>query len=704
MEIIQGARKRIVSRKMSFSPEKLNVANQDHWSTYKTIQAYCRNPGTKALILLEHEGQVEDYLESFKEIEGQRQIIALSPFAVYELDKQNISYRLAEDYYEPQEELYKLGMDNYQKVETICTIIDQSINKACPITAKLCIKPAFLSFGQLRALYDAVTIRMLHLSKIISAEKPGVIFIYGAKHYPFGISEKAPYLFFDNRESIYERLLALDGWKIPVVVLPSVQQPGTDHSKTKVYQGIWGKFKTKVAEWLQPHPQLSALVMAVRRGRWHELYHRLKGYLGDYLRVKKGTPVLLFGGEYNWNDCVEELQSVGIGPIFRMSDVVRHWLSEPLLDEVDSEGLLRVWEGLQTNSEFRKLFMWGDIDFLPAVEERLRFLVERLTPACLKAYQETSELLRDEGVRVVLSSSVAECTGRSVAEAAHSSKIPVVLWQHGAFENRPLSGDGYTDLPVTLYNDILPSDYYFAFGEGVVERYKTVAADYGTQIVPIGSSSLDKLSGENHSTKTRKRLGLNTNKKVVLYATSLFFQNTLQLAWMPPYLDNRIWQRQRSIIDILGRHNEYNIIVKMHPNPMYREPPLRPYAKDKGFENLIFIRDEYPFTELLPLADIIVLDWPQTTLLQALTTSKPIFAYTGQLAIDEKSLRLLRRRTFCHPDLKSFVDAIGGFLSGGSIDMDLDNNEFLQRYGIYKGVSGIRAAAALKNIIQGHTT
>jgi len=672
---------------MLLPTEKLNLVTRDQGSAYKSIQAYCRNPDIKALILLEHEGQVKDYLEWFEEIEGQKQVIALSPFAIYELDRQNIPYRLPEDYYDPQEELYKLGMDNYQKVESICAIIDESIHKACPITAKLCIKPAFLSFRHLRVLYDAVTIRMLHLFKIVNAEKPSVIFVYGTKNYPFGISKEALYLSFDNRESIYERLLALPGRKIPVVVLPCIQQPGTAHYQRKVYQDISGKFRMKVAEWLQPHPQLSVLAMAVRKRRWHELYHRLKGYL----HINKRAPVLLFGGGYNWDDCVDELQSVGIGPIFRMSGDLRHWLSEPLPDKVDLEGILSTWRGLEINSEFRKLFMRDDIDFFPAVEERLRFLVERLTPACLRAYEEVSELLKNKGIKAVLSSSLATCTGRSVAQAAHNAKVPVVLWQHGAFEYRPL-------------DDILPSDYFFAFGKGVVELYGTIATHYGTQIVPIGSSSLDKLCRKNYSTKTRKHPRLNAKRKVILYVTSHFYQNNLHLALIPPYLDNRIWQRQRSIIDILGKHDEYNIIVKMHPSRIYREPPLRSYAKDKGFENLLFIRDEYSFTELLPIADIIVIDFPQTTLLQALTTSEPIFAYTGQSAIDEKAQRLLRRRTFCHRDLKSFVGAIDEFLSGGSIDMDMDHKEFLQRYGIYKGSSGIRAATALENIIQNHTT
>ena len=668
--------------------KKLNPLNQDQWSTHKTIQPYCKNPDIRILILLEHEGQVKDCLEWLKQIKGQKQVIALSPFAIYELDKQDIPYRLPEDYYDPQE-LYQLGMDNYQKAENLCAIIDNSIHTACPVTAKLGIKPALFSFHQLKILYDAATIRMSQLFKVINTEKPGAIFIYDSKSYPFGVSEKAPYLLFDNRESIYRHLLALAGWKIPIVVLPHIQQSEEAYTHRKVYQGVSTKLKRKVAGWLQPHPQLLDLVVTVRRRGWHGLYHRLR----SYLQTNKKVPILLFGTGYNWDDSREELQSAGIGHIFRMPDYLRHWLSEPSSDKGDSKDILNAWEGLRINSEFRRFFMWDDIDFFPVVEERLRFLVERLTPACLKAYEEASELIENRRIRAVLSSSLSTCMGHSVAQAAHNARIPVVLWQHGAY--------GYFDWVTGTYNDILPSDFLFAFGEGVVDKYRTVAKHYGTQIVPMGSATLDELC--RNSRLTRMRLGLNVNRKVILYVTTIFVQNNLYITFLPPFSDNLLWQTQRSIIDILGKHSEYSIIVKTHPNPMYRETPLRSYTKGKGLENILFIRNEYSFTELLPGADIIVIDLPATTLLQALTTSKPIFAYTGHLHIDEPAQELLERRTFCHCELKDFLAALDKFLSGGSINMDLNDKEFLQRYGTYEGASKVKAAKALLDIIYSYS-
>ena len=58
----------------------------------------------KEVILLEHEEQVRNYLTSQKGIKGKKIIVALSPFAMYELEKQGVPYRIIDDYYDEDEE------------------------------------------------------------------------------------------------------------------------------------------------------------------------------------------------------------------------------------------------------------------------------------------------------------------------------------------------------------------------------------------------------------------------------------------------------------------------------------------------------------------------------------------------------------------------------------------------------------------------
>lgn len=647
---------------------KLNPLNQDQWSTHKAIQSYCQNPDIRILVLLEHEGQVKDCLGWLNEIKGQKQVIALSPFAIYELDKQSTPYKIPDDYYDSQE-LYRLGVDNYKKVENLCSIIDSSIHKACPIIAELGIKPALLSIFRLKIVYDAATIRLFQLFKVINAEKPNIIFIYDSKSYPFGISEKAPYLSFDNRESVYIHLLKLPGWKTSVVVLPYVQQPEEAYAQRKSYQAITRKFKDKVVEWLLLHPELHDLAVAVQKKQWGGLFMKLRGYLTG----NKNIPVLLFGGGYNWDDCRRELQSVGIGPIIRMQEDIGHWLNEPFSEQVDSESLLDAWEELQPDNEFRRFFVAQDIDFFPVVEERLQFLVERLTLVCLKAYGEISEVLRNRGIKAVLASNLATCTGHSAAQAARSAGIPVITWQHGSY--------GFHEWQMMIYDDLMSSDIHFVFGEGVVERYAEPARRLGTRLIPVGSASLEALSKRKLKRKVKKLITLNPEKKVVLYVTTAFYENNLYISFPPVFSDNHLWHIQQGILGVLAQHQDYAIVVKTFPIPVCRETPLHWYAREKRFENCQFIRDECSFKDLLPLADVVVIDLPSTTLLEALTTSKPLFVYTGHLHIDDQAKKLLERRAECTTQLEELVGILGEFLSTGVYPADVNDNTFLKAYG-----------------------
>jgi len=637
----------------------------------------------KIAILLEHEKQVKNCLERFKEIKDQKLVIT-SPFAMYELDKHRIPYKIIEDYYNSKE-LYKLGTDNYKKIESLCDIIDEYVQNACPATAKLGIRPALFSFYHLKIIYDAVTIRLFQLSKLIEAEKPNVLYVYDSKRFPFGISRMAPYLLFDNRESIYARLLACEGWGTSVTTLPYVPPPeNSDISKLQPSSKA-----LKVRRWLQHHPRLYALAAETQKRRLHGLFDGLKSYLGAGGKIR----VLVFGRGYDWDDCGEELQSAGIDHFTRIRDDLEYWMSDHP-SNINADALHDAWKGLKADDKFRKFFVWDNIDFFPVVEDRLQFLVERLTPACLNAYEETAELLRKRKIKAFLSSAFDSCTSHSAARAARNSNVPVVTWQEGSY--------GYFNHPIAIYNNLMDSSVFFTYGEGVVSEYLISAKRFGTRLSPIGSAALDALSQARQSKKVKK-LANTMSKKVVLYETTNYYQNSLYLSIPPPFSDNHFWHTQRMILDTLAKHHDYTAVVKLHPNPMYRAPSLRACAETNKFKNCRFFRDEYTFAELLSVADALVVDFPTTTLLEALTTSKPVFVYTEHIHINPKARELLERRAFCYQELENFVDALDKYLSEGKIDrkVDLNDRKFLEAYGTGPCGRGAaaRAAKALKHTI-----
>jgi len=633
----------------------------------------------RTAILLEHEEQVKDCLKRFKRIKGQKLILAVSPFAVYELDRLGLSYKVPEDYYSPKE-LYKLGLDNYKKVEAICEAIDREIQHAYPAIAELGIKPAFFSFRHLKNIYDAATIRLFQLSKLIRAEKPDALYHYGGKHYPFGVPGSSPYLFFDNRESIYANILACKGWDVSITRLPHIKQQ-------------WGnapKEKAGVARWQYKYPELLDLILVAKRQGRQEALKIMR------MSSPKNLKTIFLGAGYDWEDCRKELHSVGIDPVFiRILDNWEHWLRGS--KEIDAGALHNAWRRLRSDDKFRKFFYWNGVNFFSTLEERIRFLVERLTPACLVAYRETTDLLQKKGAKALLFSAFFSCTGHSAAKAARDHGVPVVAWQEGSY--------GYFDHLMMPYNDLINSDVYFTYGFGVVDKYANAAKRYGAHLVSVGSPSLEALFRNRPSTKVKKIVKLDPDKKVVVYATTNFYQNTLYVITFPPFSDNSFWRTQREILNVLGKNDRYTSIVKIHPSQAYREPPMRAYAEEKKLKNCQFIRDECTFAELLPIADLFVIDYPTTTLLEALTTTKPVFVYTGHLRVDIRARKLLERRAFCYPDLKSFTGALENYLSGREIGrkVDLNDKKFLMAYGIGQGKgSALRGAKMCKRVIVAH--
>ena len=632
----------------------------------------------KSLILLENEEQVKDYLEHHGEIKGTKQIIALSPFAMYELDKRNLSYRIPEDYYDPQE-LYRLGMDNYQRVKALCDIVDKKIQQHVPATAEAGITPALFNYYFLKIAYDAVTIRLFQLSNLIEVERPDTVFIHTTKKYPFGLSPAAPSLLFDNRESIYSRLVTLNNLRTHFVLLPAVSQREYNYNN-KEGGSLPSVLTETTKRWLQRHPNLLHLLSRTKEDGWHGFSTELKSYL-------QNAPVLLVGGDYNWNECLDEFLSAGIGPVYRMQADLSYWIDD---GSFRGNGLNTVGEELLGDAELCKLFVWDNIDFLQLFEERIKFLITRLTVVCLNAYRKAESILKEKKIRAVLASTLSSSIGQSASKAAQNANVPVITWQHGAY--------GFAFDPMFGYTDLMSYDIYYASGMGVVEQFTKLAGHLDTRLVPIGFASLDKLPQRRTVRATKSQ------RKTILYVTTNYYQNSYYVHLPPAFSDNSLWRVQRVILETLGQENRCDVIIKLHPSYLYRKPPLRLYAKENRFYNCRFVADKQPLPELLQMADAILIDWPSTTLLQALTTSKPIFVYLGHIDMDKEAETLLRRRALCFANATELSSALVDFLrtNGKDLKVDLNDASFLRAYGTHlsDGKSASRAVETLKKLMK----
>jgi len=626
----------------------------------------------KILILLETELQVNDCLSRLDELSGEKIIIALSPFAMYELDRKGIKYKIPEEYYSPQD-LYSLGMANFQRIEDLCDNIDNCISKWCKEAGERNIKPALFNFYNLKMIYDAMTIRIFQLSNIFSIEKPDVVYIPDSQPLPFRYKNyDDSFIRFDNNDSLYSMILKLDGWKIKIILFDIHSNIETE------LKPVNSDLLQKLKKYITSKPEISNLAMIVKKNGLKGIFFCIKYFI--YSRER--THIVLLGGGYNWDESLKEILSEQIGPVYHFSNELEGLFNNNNQDT----NLNNAWNELFYNRKFIDCFSFMGIDFLSILKERFEFIVQQSTRACIKTEKDMEEFIDQKNIRAVISSVIASSFDHSAARAAHNKGIPVITWQHGAY--------GAFHHQIINYLDLISSDYHFVFGDGVKDQYAQIAISYGTKLVSIGSATLDRLQ-----IKLSKERQLKSRK--ILYITAAGYQNHLYISHYPPFSDNLFWQTQKAIIDTLGKHSEYSIIMKLHPSAYYRKLNFQCYVDEKKYSNFEFVMNEKSVEELLLLADIVILDIPSTVLLQSLVTRKPVFVYMGHARFDQNPSQLLMKRAVCDENLEEFISKLEDYLTNKIYSKDPYNKDYLLRFGTYldRGFASRRAAEALRQII-----
>lgn len=637
----------------------------------------------KILITLENEEQVKDCLSWINEISGEKRIIALSPQAMYELERHNVNFKIPEDYYD-SDELYQREVDNYPKVMEMCGLIDRIIKQYSNDAFKFNVNTAKFTIRHINTIYSVLTTRIFQLSKIIECEKPDLVFAYETNIYPFGRCKSAPYIFFDEKESIYTRLLLLDRWSTCIHILKyneKINKKSHINNNERIEKKSM-KVRNFIKSFLEIHPRMYDMVLNVQKNGFPGLSYIIRKKFSS----GKNYPVILYGGGYNWDDSIDELLNYDIGPIFRVPDDFI-WLLK--CEGINSGEMDAAWQELKENDDFRKFFLFNGIDFSSIVFDRFEFIVKQLTPVSLQVIRYTMKLIKKNNIRSIVASTFASCAGHSVARAAHNCGLPVITWQHGGY--------GAMENHLVEYMDFMQSDIHFVFGDGVVETHIESAKKYGTKLISVGSSSIERLK----KVESKSNVGKN-KKKIILYATDIYQRNNQYMTSPPPLSDILLWQTQESILKLLGTHQECNIIVKLHPSEAVMKSLIKSYIQDKGFNNFQLIGGEKSFTEVMTLADIIIIDRPFTTILQALTTRKPIFIYNGLVYYNKNAENLLSKRAICATKLEDLLNKLEAYLSKDEYNANVESNEFLEMYGTTskRGSPGERAAKELIKIMK----
>jgi hypothetical protein len=246
-----------------------------------------------------------------------------------------------------------------------------------------------------------------------------------------------------------------------------------------------------------------------------------------------------------------------------------------------------------------------------------------------------------------------------LAHIAAKLNKPLIVWQHGE--------KGQTESVASLYTELYYATDYLAYGPAVKKFYeKWIGKSHLLDVHAVGSVG--------------KRV-VRRSRLSIVYATGKWFKTAAPFA---PTIDpdNRLYQAHKTILkylDSIGLKRQ--VIFKANNTPGFRSVPYE-------FKN-ITIDYETPFTELLETADIIILDTPATTLVEACSTTVPIFVLGGRVNYCPEFLQIIGCRVVWCETPDELVYKINLYITAGIYDADVKDETYVQGYGANSGINEV---------------
>lgn len=274
-------------------------------------------------------------------------------------------------------------------------------------------------------------------------------------------------------------------------------------------------------------------------------------------------------------------------------------------------------------SGLEPLFQLAGLDLWPAVHDRLRSFVELGLAADDAALCAAEAAVRRDRPDVLLGSVYAAPVAKAAAAAARAAGVPTVAARHGEL--------GTQALPLMVFNDLDVVDWVLCWGAWEAR----FGEHYGPRPVRaeiVGAPMIEQAAAEAPGRlESRRRLDLGDEETVVLFAPNALSGDAWFAGRRAP-LDLGHVRHQVALLEELLSLDGVRVVVKEHPQ-WAGAGPLDAWARSTG-AHAAFVRDR-PFAELVHLADALVLDFPSTTLVQALHGSSRLYVVRHPITVWE---------------------------------------------------------------------
>jgi len=622
------------------------------------------------LFLVENSWQVDDLLT--RKIAPGGVWIATGPSAMHRLYKLGIRFTTPDDYCS-RKEIEDACVSQFERVARVFDELDLMILERYPEIEELKIRPFFFHLRQFASLSDALLSRTLQLKKIIDNFKEAKIYVYSKPLDPW---QKE--FMFSKEDTLWGRLLALKSNNIDVGIITLPVQPAGCNKHPKGQFDLVGFIKKNCLLFFRNNITFYSAIKSYRK----KLVLDIIGFFDFILKPAKLPGIIVFNDNAEWMQVLKRITDSGYRFYFLPDDPLR-LNSES--DKLDADLLNRLW------SAFVKGFDTSYIDYTEILRERFTYVARTAPQASMRVIKKLEWSLANKKISAIFSSCGADLRSYVVKEFCGKKNIKRFCFQHGA-----LWKESRINQRQDLF-DLVGNDFIFVYGNRSKEAYETsqLANISRCEIVPVGMPTLDILRGiENNR----------GNKEFnILWPFGDYYGNHWYCGFSPPHNDRVYYNEQivivNKLLEFLDNRLLNSFTVKLYPG---EQKELPPWLFDLPKSRKIKIISEQPnFTELLYSHNIVLIDVPTTTLLQAIATRLPVFVLTSVISTPTKDMQILKKRAVCCSTAKELMNKLEGFLRTRQLDADVNSREYLKLYGTHidDGMSDIRAANFVKSAL-----
>ena len=615
---------------------------------------------------------------------GSIHFICMMPSAEYAARTTHVCFSAQEDFYDSSEFMRNTSEEGFTHCEQMAQYIDSQLNEWFN---DVCSKNFFSSITfvfYLKMFYDTI-FRYVFISKsIIEKLHPTRIVCF---------IDKRTYHYLNLDFYIGDRLSKVLGifqhiYDFELIVLIS---PTIECSITRSSNQNKNILRKKLTVLLKKIAHIEMEQDYSGESKNPSIKNILSQIIQSYiykLNENKNLPIVCTGrsstlaqlNEYTrgWKEIGGEIQSI-VSSMDKYDDFNIDYDKNSFLKifNMSHEHINSFWDELQKQKNFLSFFEYENINFFEAIKPWFELYIKKVFPQCVLASDAIEKKLKKKNVLAFLTPSIHEKTDLSTILACTRLDIKTCVIQHGAM--------GHLKLPVIKYTDYINVDYTYVYGSATADFFnKEFIIDSEKKMacpIPTGNPLLQRLYFEQRN-KTKK--SINSSIKNVLYIDTHFTHEFYYYGWN---CYPSIWYShlQQKMVDVFKKTPNVNFYMKLYPGENTPLNPLRNHVADNNITNVTFLDPNEKMSSSIDLADLFIIDFPTTSLLNCLCTNKPIIVYYNPqfLRMSETAQQLLQKRTMLCSDEEEFMKTIEDFcISDNWSDIKTPNDDFLINYGL----------------------